>query len=125
MLHDSARHIDKHDLKFATIMNIEAQSVSYEEIVPDSYLKINNANSQHELNTYSEPGPVMCTLGNTHDCCLNCTDGGTKEYTEQQSLAHSSSWKNQVFFYLDLGTSCSTSISIDHSEPGACPWLVF
>lgn len=67
----------------------------------------------------------MCTLGNTHDCCLNCTDGGTKEYTEQQSLAHSSSWKNQVFFYLDLGTSCSTSISIDHSEPGACPWLVF
>ena len=24
----------------------------------------------------------------------------------------------------NLGPSCSTSISIDHGEPGACPWLV-
>lgn len=57
MFYHSAWHLDKHHLKFATVINIQYYSMSYEEIVPNSYLKINNTNSYHVLSTYSEPGP--------------------------------------------------------------------
>lgn len=96
--------------------------MSHEELLPNSYYKINNKNSYHVLETYSEPGPVTSIFYelHIHYYYLNFTDDGTKAYVKKPALAFSSNWENQNHFYCPstmdqtLGTQDTTTFHQTH-----------